>query len=282
MKFKELPENTQQIARHTLSALLIDKLQKPCTSIVSTVAEKQDTRSEEAIRLAKIVGDAFLSLEDHDNQTDVEAEKKEKINGPRVGVFTTSQQAAEAFFNYLSEMLEPLTLKKSASAGVMRLKNGTKIDFWGMGNPLAGKGRRYDLVVIDNRDISMDVADVIKKIMEAHKGKLVFLSHDYFVGIKATTLDDLIKALSTLGGIEKFGDNLADGEAGEEAKKCADEASGSRGAWDRHANFQAAAEPLIKWLAENVHPHHTVLVTSTSAELLESQRSYSTVEHLKD
>ncbi|WP_223497871.1 hypothetical protein [Serratia sp. JSRIV001] len=39
---------------------------------------------------------------------------------------------------------------------------------------------------------------------------------------------------------------------------------------DQHRNgFEEAAKPLIKWLAENVHPHHTVIVTSTNAELLE-------------
>jgi hypothetical protein len=43
------------------------------------------------------------------------------------------------------------------------------------------------------------------------------------------------------------------------------------------ASFEEAAKPLIKWLAENVHPHHTVIVTSTNAEL-----SFPTDEFLKD
>ncbi|WP_019210831.1 hypothetical protein [Yersinia massiliensis] len=33
------------------------------------------------------------------------------------------------------------------------------------------------------------------------------------------------------------------------------------------ASFEEATKPLIKWLAENVHPHHTVIVTGTGAEL---------------
>lgn len=46
--------------------------------------------------------------------------------------------------------------------------------------------------------------------------------------------------------------------------------------------FETAARPLIKWLAENVHPHHTVIVTGTNAELLEGQIVVSTEEYLRD
>lgn len=46
--------------------------------------------------------------------------------------------------------------------------------------------------------------------------------------------------------------------------------------------FQEAAKPLIKWLAENVHPHHQAIVTSTHADLLESQMVVETDEFLKD
>lgn len=37
--------------------------------------------------------------------------------------------------------------------------------------------------------------------------------------------------------------------------------------------FEAAARPLIKWLCENVHPHHTAVVTPIGAELLEGRCS---------
>ncbi|MGK0740195.1 hypothetical protein ACSFCT_26265, partial [Yokenella regensburgei] len=46
--------------------------------------------------------------------------------------------------------------------------------------------------------------------------------------------------------------------------------------------FAEASEPLIKWMAENVHPHHHVVVTSKSAELLESQRTHRAEKLLKD
>lgn len=33
--------------------------------------------------------------------------------------------------------------------------------------------------------------------------------------------------------------------------------------------FNEAVRPLIKWLAENHHPHTTIILTSTGAELVE-------------
>ncbi len=48
-------------------------------------------------------------------------------------------------------------------------------------------------------------------------------------------------------------------------------------------SFTEAARPLIKWLAENVHPHHTAIVTATDAELLEGQACTGKItEYLKD
>ena len=52
--------------------------------------------------------------------------------------------------------------------------------------------------------------------------------------------------------------------------------------FDKKVSFEQAAEPLIKWLAENVHPHHTVIVTSTDAELLQSEKSHLTDKFLVD
>lgn len=50
----------------------------------------------------------------------------------------------------------------------------------------------------------------------------------------------------------------------------------------RPESFNDAARPLIKWLAENAHPHHTVIVTSTEAELLQGEYVFPTKEYLKD
>lgn len=50
----------------------------------------------------------------------------------------------------------------------------------------------------------------------------------------------------------------------------------------RRDSFIAAANPLIKWLNENVHPHHTVIVTPVGAELVEGSIAHKTMEFVKD
>lgn len=52
---------------------------------------------------------------------------------------------------------------------------------------------------------------------------------------------------------------------------------------EQRKSFEAAARPLIQWLCENVHPHHTATVTPTSAELLEGQCSTGEVlDYVRD
>ncbi len=48
------------------------------------------------------------------------------------------------------------------------------------------------------------------------------------------------------------------------------------------AEFAALAEPLIKWLCENMHPNATIIITQTSAELVEDVLAHRTLEYLKD
>lgn len=51
---------------------------------------------------------------------------------------------------------------------------------------------------------------------------------------------------------------------------------------EKMKSFEEAAKPLIKWLAENEHPHHVAIVTSGHAELLESKLGFPTTEFIKD
>ena len=46
---------------------------------------------------------------------------------------------------------------------------------------------------------------------------------------------------------------------------------------EKMESFKQAALPLVQWLNENVHPHHTAVVTPTGAELLEGQCSTGTI-----
>lgn len=51
---------------------------------------------------------------------------------------------------------------------------------------------------------------------------------------------------------------------------------------EKRPSFIEAANHLIKWLNENCHPHHSVIVTPDSAELLEGQIGHKTDEYIKD
>ena len=48
------------------------------------------------------------------------------------------------------------------------------------------------------------------------------------------------------------------------------------------SSFESVCRPLIQWLAENIHPHHKVIVTSTSAELMQGESVVYTEEYLRD
>lgn len=47
-------------------------------------------------------------------------------------------------------------------------------------------------------------------------------------------------------------------------------------------DLEEAAKPLMKYLAENHHPHTLVIVESDRAELLESSATVKTDEFIKD
>ena len=47
-------------------------------------------------------------------------------------------------------------------------------------------------------------------------------------------------------------------------------------------NFKLAVTPLIKYLAENHHPHTTVIVDSVSAEMVEGLMTIRTDEFIVD
>jgi len=45
--------------------------------------------------------------------------------------------------------------------------------------------------------------------------------------------------------------------------------------------FESIVEPLIEYM-DNFHPHHTLIIDSVSAELLEGQCCHHTEKYLKD
>lgn len=51
---------------------------------------------------------------------------------------------------------------------------------------------------------------------------------------------------------------------------------------EQEKSFQEAILPILKWLNENCHPHVSVIVTPTDAELLEGIAVARTTEFLND
>ncbi|CQG98754.1 hypothetical protein [Yersinia mollaretii] len=89
-------------------------------------------------------------------------------------------------------------------------------------------------------------------------------------------------SVADLNVIDSLGDNSLNREFG----KCwqwYNLGGGFHETFDKKlSGFEEASKPLIKWLAENVNPHHTAIVTSTGAELMMGEMSFPAEEFLKD
>lgn len=51
---------------------------------------------------------------------------------------------------------------------------------------------------------------------------------------------------------------------------------------EQHKEFEEASKPLIKFLCENFHPHVTVIVEPSGAEILEGSASIKCEEFILD
>lgn len=51
---------------------------------------------------------------------------------------------------------------------------------------------------------------------------------------------------------------------------------------EQRTEFIKLVEPVIKWMNDNTHPHHTIIITHTHAELLEGEMAHATTKFLKD
>src|SRR5271168_3377479 len=53
-------------------------------------------------------------------------------------------------------MIRPILDTSSKVSAVMRVKTGGRLDFWTLENPIAGRGRRYHRIVIDEAAFTKD------------------------------------------------------------------------------------------------------------------------------
>jgi len=64
--------------------------------------------------------------------------------------------------------------------------------------------------------------------------------------------------------------------------KSGDTQEGDHAEYARPSGFEEAARPLIKWMAENHHPHTSVTLDSTSAQLWEGLESIQVRDYIQD
>ena len=75
---------------------------------------------------------------------------KGACNGLSVGLFTPEYKQLSEPWSNLRDMLDPVVKSANRNDGTIKIMGGGKIDFWALNdNPLAGRGREYDLVLID-------------------------------------------------------------------------------------------------------------------------------------
>jgi hypothetical protein len=56
----------------------------------------------------------------------------------------------------MADIIRPILDTGSKGSGVLRMKNGGRLDFWTLENQIAGRGRRYHLIVIDEAAFTKD------------------------------------------------------------------------------------------------------------------------------
>ena len=71
-------------------------------------------------------------------------------NGQSVGIFAPEHKQLAEPWDHLRDMLDPIIKSANRNDGTIKLLSGGKIDFWTLNdNELAGRGREYNLVLID-------------------------------------------------------------------------------------------------------------------------------------
>lgn len=101
--------------------------------------------------------------------------------GQSVGIFAPAHKTISELYLEIIEILHPLVKSASRNEGIIRLTNGGKIDTWSLENDLAGRGRKYHLVLIDecafgNDKLLHNYKTAIAPTIIDYKGSVVIAS----------------------------------------------------------------------------------------------------------
>jgi hypothetical protein len=78
------------------------------------------------------------------------------VEGRECAWFAPQHMTWSEVYSDLTETLQPILEKNSKAEAVMRLRTGGRLDFWSLENPIAGRGRRYHRVAIDEAAFAKD------------------------------------------------------------------------------------------------------------------------------
>ena len=78
------------------------------------------------------------------------------VQGEECAWFAPQHMTWSEVYLDLTQMLQPILDSSSRTPPVIRLSNGGRIDFWSLENAIAGRGRRYQRVVIDEAAFTKD------------------------------------------------------------------------------------------------------------------------------
>lgn len=106
--------------------------------------------------------------------------QKTILLGGAVGYFVPTFDFGEEFWEEIKDRLEPITTYKSESKHIIRTLNGGSLKIWSLEKKRAGRGRKYNRVIIDEAAFAKDLKESWTKAIRATltdlKGDAWFLS----------------------------------------------------------------------------------------------------------
>lgn len=112
-------------------------------------------------------------------------------NGKKVGLFAPEHKQLQEPYDEILAALKPITASSNKTDGVIKTTTGGKVDFWRLtDNELAGRGREYDLVIIDEAAFTKN-------------GQMVDIWNKSIVPTMATRPKATVWVLSTPRGIDE-------------------------------------------------------------------------------
>jgi phage terminase large subunit-like protein len=78
------------------------------------------------------------------------------IQGWECAWFAPQHMTWSEVYTDLTQALQPIIDKSSKAEAVMRMRTGGRLDFWSLENAIAGRGRRYRRIVIDEAAFAKD------------------------------------------------------------------------------------------------------------------------------